>query len=298
LGAYSIKDLEKLSGIKAHTIRIWEQRYQIILPHRTQTNIRVYDDQQLKKLLNISLLVKHGFKISKLSKLPTEEINKQLQEVYQLVYEKAAHQTENYYINSLVVAMIDLDEEKFEKIFSTCVLRYGFEPTIMQVIYPFLEKVGLMWGIDEINPAQEHFISNLIRQKLIVAIDGLPIPPKENNKFILFLPEGELHEMGLLLANYLLKNKKQQIVYLGQNVPIHDLESVTKLCQPQFLLTFIITTKPKPEIEAYIETLSKKFSQKTILISGNITLAEGIKRFPNIYYLNNVSSINNYISES
>jgi MerR family transcriptional regulator, light-induced transcriptional regulator len=182
VSSYSIKDLEQLSGIKAHTLRIWEQRYNFINPQRTDTNIRYYTDEDLKLILNISTLKDNGFKISKIADMEEDQLNKEVLKI-----------TENNLrfpdqINSMTLAMIDLDEDRFEKVISTNVIKYGFEKTVMNIIYPFLSKIGVLWQTGSIVPAQEHFISNLIRQKIIVAIDGLFVSNSEVNKsYLLYL---------------------------------------------------------------------------------------------------------------
>ncbi|MDX5348515.1 MAG: MerR family transcriptional regulator, partial [Hymenobacteraceae bacterium] len=180
---YSIKELEHLSGVKAHTIRIWEQRYNLLHPKRTETNIRYYTDADLKLLLNIALLNQRGFKISRIAKMSEQELR---QEVLKLTDTADGYDAQ---ISKMLLAMIELDEEQFDKIFSTVNLQLGFENNIQHVIYPFLERIGILWQTGSINPAHEHFISNLIRQKMVVAIDGqvkksLP----EKGKFLLFLP--------------------------------------------------------------------------------------------------------------
>lgn len=294
MGTYSIKDLEKLSGVKAHTIRIWESRYSLIEPKRTETNIRIYDDTQLKKLLNVSLLISNGHKISKISKIEVAQLNQMIADIYKKANESLITQSLEIQLNALIVAMIDLDEDKFDKVFSTNVLRMGFQKTITDIVYPFLEKVGLMWGIDEINPAQEHFISNLIRQKVITAIDGLTVPNKNSQTFLLFLPEMELHEMGLLLSHYLLKANGKHITYLGQNVPFNDLAEVVEICQPEYLLTFMVTSKTQEEIQDYINKLSEVFADKTILVSGSEYTLSAIHFPKNTQWLKSVADLEKY----
>lgn len=239
MGAYSIKDLEQLSGIKAHTIRMWEQRYGIVEPQRTDTNIRYYDDQQLKQLLNIALLSKHGYKISKISKLSPAQFNEAIERLYE---QTLLHETSvalDLDANDLMVSMIDMDEDKFHRIYENSVKNNGFEKTITGLIYPFLEKVGILWSIGQINPAQEHFMSCLIRQKIISGIDRLPAP-KEGKKFLLFLPEGEHHEIGLLMAHYLLKKKGARVYFMGQNLPSKDIRESIQTVQPHAVLTFFV----------------------------------------------------------
>ena len=220
MGNYSIKELEKLSGIKAHTIRIWEKRHSIIEPARTNTNIRYYSDEDLKKILNVSILNNHGFKISQIASLTRSDL---VEHVKTLSEEKTDI---GIYIDQLTLSMIDFDELKFEKLLAGYILKLGFERTLLEVVYPFLTKIGVLWLSNNISPIQEHFITNLIRQKIVVAIDGITIKPAEDaKKIVLFLPENEMHEIGLLFFHYLLKNMGFQTYYLGQYVPLADLET-------------------------------------------------------------------------
>ena len=272
MGQYSIKELEQLSGIKAHTIRIWEKRHKIIEPSRTATNIRYYSDLDLKKIINVSLLNTYGIKISKIADMSLDDVNKKVLEISELQNDKGVH------IDQMVIAMIDMEEELFEKILNNLILRFGFEKTITEIIYPFLEKIGILWQTQNITPAHEHFISNLIRQKIIVAIDGLPIPPKTSEKILLFLPEGEMHELGLLFYHFLIRKSGYRTYYLGQNVPHEDLISVYKVHQPDFMLTSITSTLTVP-IEAYLERLANDFGQTKILASGyQVQKFEGCKK--------------------
>ena len=197
---YSIKNLEKLSGIKAHTLRIWEKRFNIVEPKRTNTNIRYYTDDDLKKIMNVAFLNRKGIKISNIAKLDNQEISKKISEFAEK-YTDNGSQADN-----LLISMIEFDEKRIEKIINTSIMNFGFEDTILYTVYPFFEKVGILWLTGVINPAQEHFFTNLIRQKIIVAIDGvIEADISESKKFLLFLPEGELHEIGLLFYCYLIK---------------------------------------------------------------------------------------------
>jgi MerR family transcriptional regulator, light-induced transcriptional regulator len=260
---YSINDLEKITGIKAHTIRIWEKRYNVVSPGRTSTNIRYYKDGDLKKLLNISTLNRHGFRISHIISMPAEEINEKILEI-----SSKSNDFESQ-INSLIVAMIEINEESFEKILSKATLKLGFEKVISQILFPLLEKIGVLWQIGTITPVHEHFVSNIIRQKIISAIDAQSHMVKSDSKtFILFLPENELHELGLLFYNYLLKKKGFKVIYLGQNVPFSDLLEMKKVKNAEYLFTYFMAAMPTEEIPAYLQKLSDKFPLKTIFISG------------------------------
>jgi len=263
LATYSIRDLENISGIKAHTLRMWEQRYEILQPKRTDTNIRFYDDDDLRLLLSISMLNDNGYKISKIAKMGRDEIHRFCGSLHD-VNDEFAHQ-----INALTLAMVELDEERFEKVFASNTLRYGFEETMTKLIYPFFERVGLLWQTGTVLPLQEHFVSNLVRQKLIVAIDAqLPVKGADVPKFVLFLPEGEMHELSLLFACYLLRSRKNQVFYLGPNVPEDDLKSIHETCHPDYFLSILTASVGKEVTQGYIDRLSSNFPATKILLSG------------------------------
>jgi MerR family transcriptional regulator, light-induced transcriptional regulator len=281
MSSYSIKDLERLTGIKAHTIRIWEKRYGIVDPNRSCSNIRSYNDEDLKKLLNISILNRHGIKISHIADMTISQLNQKILEVMRPESDYVSQ------IESLVVSMIELNEERFDKILNNLIIKIGFEDTLYFAIYPFFEKVGLLWQTGTINPAQEHFISNLIRMKLCVAIDSLPAISNPNAKrIILFLPEWELHEIGLLTYYYVAKKHGFRTFYLGQNVPINDLYSVSDTVKPDLLATYFISAISMPEMQVYISDLARHFSQNQILVSGmqaaniEFELENNVKRIP------------------
>lgn len=262
MGRYSIKDLESLSGIKAHTIRIWEKRYGVITPDRTDTNIRTYCDSDLKKLLNIALLNSHGLKISKISKLKYEDL---CDEVEKLAITDSSY---DVFIDRLIVSMVDLDRPKFEGLIAESTEMMGFENTCINVLYPFLQKIGVMWMANSINPAQEHFISSLIIQKMYVATDKLYSAEVKEKKALFFLREGELHEMGLLFYRFLFKKRGIEEIYLGQNVPFEDLKQTVHAHKPQYLVTALVATLDDDMMEAYLNTLSKEFPEVKIIVSG------------------------------
>jgi DNA-binding transcriptional MerR regulator len=267
IGTYSIKDLEQFSGIKAHTIRIWEVRYRLLKPSRTNTNIRYYDDEQLKRLLNISFLIKNGLKVSKISLMDSKELYDTLASFYN---RQDNDQSTDEKINNLVVAMIELNEDLFEKVFSSAVHHLGFEHAVTKVVYPFLDKVGMLWTMGNIQPAQEHFISNLIRQKIIVAIDKQVLSKKATSKFLLFLPEGEMHEIGLLLANYMIREKGNQTIYLGQNVPLEDVLQVCDSYTPDYIFTYITSPRAEDELKSFFDKLANAVKKGKVLVSGHI----------------------------
>ncbi|MBK6266775.1 MerR family transcriptional regulator [Marivirga sp. S37H4] len=287
---YSIKDLEHLSGIKAHTLRIWEQRYNFIEPQRTTTNIRYYSDKDLKLILNISTLKENGYKISNIAKMTESEM---AAAVLKIAESNLRFPDQ---INSLTLSMIDMDEDRFEKILSNNIIKHGFERAMISIIYPFLSKIGMLWQTGSILPAQEHFISNLIRQKLIVAIDGQYVTERESKgKWLLYLPENELHELSLLFAAFLLRSKKHKVIYLGQSLPKEDLSSVKGIHQPDFVLTTCTTAPKKAEIQQYINEVADLFSDATIFVGGFQVIGQDIKRKKNVEFLMKMEDLNSYL---
>lgn len=286
---FSIKDLEKLSGIKAHTLRIWEQRYGILKPQRTDTNIRWYCNDELKNILNVSLLNNHGYKISKIAELNKEEIAAEVSKIVN------CQTNECEQVSNLIISMVEMDEQRFEKIISNQILRKGFTHTIEEVVYPFLQKIGVMWQTGSINPAQEHFISNLIRQKLISAIDGVIAPEnKKQKKFILYLPEGELHELSLLYYNYILKANGHTVIYLGQSVPIVDLQRVHEIRKADYIVSVLTHGTQAPE--DYVKSLSKLFPKVKLLLSGCQVLDQKIKLPSNVELFKCHKSLNSLVA--
>ena len=283
---YSIRDLEQLSGIKAHTIRIWEQRYNIIQPKRTDTNIRMYDDQDLKLVLNISLLKDHGYKISDIAKFSLDEIS---QEVMAISDQKLNYPDQ---IHALTIAMIDLDEDRFEKIISTNFLQNGFENTMLNIIYPFLTRIGTLWLTGSIGPAQEHFMSNLIRQKVIVAIDGQVIKYHPNSKkFLLFLPEGELHEISLLFTSYVIRAHHHRVVYLGQTLPFNELVFAYDVHQPDYVFASITSVPAHDEVQTYVHKLCQQFPKAQILLTGYQVVGQDIAVGANCSIINKLEDL-------
>jgi len=209
LGTFTIKDIEAVTGIKGPTLRMWEQRYGIINPKRSETNIRYYDDSDLKQLLNISVLNNHGFKISEIAKMSEEEI---AENVIRLSSFSSEHSNQ---IKALISAMLGFNEAEFHKLLSAAIMQHGLEYTLLKIVFPFLNEVGILWQVGSIQPSHEHFVTNLVKQKLFVAIDGMIGRSAAGSKrFLLFLPENEKHSLGLLFANYLIRSRGHEVVYL------------------------------------------------------------------------------------
>lgn len=275
---YNIKDLEKLTGIKAHTIRIWEKRHNLLEPKRTDTNIRYYTAEDLKKLLNISILNKNGLKVSKIAELSPTEITER---VIELTSRNSEAEDK---IQALIMAMFQLNTQKFEKLITISYINRGFENTFKEIILPFFIKIGYLWQTGTITPAQEHFASNILYRKITVAIDGILANYNEQSKKILmFLPEGEYHEVGLLYTHYLLKKQNHLVTYLGTSIPFASIDEINALHQSNYLITVFTSVYSPETIEQYLKQLSKSFSNQTILVSGaqmavfNLTLPENVR---------------------
>lgn len=290
MSTYSIKDLEQLSGIKAHTLRIWEQRYHFMAPKRTETNIRYYDSEDLKLVLNIALLKDNGYKISKIATLGRERMH---EEVLRITEKNLRYPDQ---INALLLAMIDLDENRFEKVMASNVLKLGFESTVLNVVYPFLSKIGVLWQTGAVNPAQEHFVSNLIRQKMIVAIDGLYVSNQDNiRKYLLYLPEGELHELTLLFTSYLIKVRHNRVIYFGQNLPFSDLATIYDIHRPEFIVTVITTSPPAHQMQEYVDQLAATFPEASILLSGYQVISQDVSLPPNVRVFHRIEHIIEFV---
>ncbi len=292
MARYTIKELEHLSGIKAHTIRVWEQRYAILNPHRTDTNIRYYSDEDLRNLLNIALLNERGYKISKIAQMLPEDILKTVQQLCE------SPCTCSHHINALISAMVAMNESKFDKALSTATVQLGFQNTMKEVVYPFLCKIGVLWQTGNITPAHEHFISNLIRQKVIVAIDGQKVCTRPDaRKYLLYLPEGELHEMSLLYMSYILRLHKQQVVYLGQHLPYPDLELSYEQCKPDYICTVLTSTPDRDQVQSYLNKLSERFATCRILIYGIQTQYDFLVFPENVQRLSSIQDFSDMLQQ-
>jgi len=261
---YSIKDLEKISGIKAHTIRIWERRYNLIEPQRTATNIRFYTDGDLKRILNVSILNQNGFKISKIAQMTDTQLRDR---VIDLCLDT---RNTDVQIESLLVAMLEMDESKFANVLTNSIIKQGFESTVETILFPFLDRIGILWQAGTINPAQEHFISNLIRQKLIVAIDNemQNFIPKADKNVVFFLPENELHEIGLLFYSLVARKEGYHVVYLGASVPTEDLKIVVDVRHADAMFTSFVSARKKEELEFLMQDIANAIPKLPIYVMG------------------------------
>ena len=267
---YSVAQVEALTGIKAHTLRIWERRYDFLTPERTPTNIRFYSDEQLKKLLNFGILVKNGHRVSKLGKMTDEQVYK---EVTKVLADPSSEMNDE--MKGLTLCMLEMNEEEFDNIFERQVIRKGFLKTITEVVYPFLQYVGVLWTTNKAMVAQEHYISNLIRQKLISAIERLALPSKDAPSIVFFLLEGEEHEIGLLLASFMAKSMGWKIYYLGQGVPLVNIKKVIDIAEPSLIMSMFVTPKTH-KINNFIDAVLEG-NQVRYVVSGSI---ENMKAIP------------------
>jgi DNA-binding transcriptional MerR regulator len=287
--SFTIKELESLSGIRAHTIRIWEQRYKFLKPARTSTNIRRYNNEELKTLLTVALLNKYGYKISRIDEMYPEQ---RVEAALQLQEPDARSE---YTINELIGCMIDLKNIEFEKLLNRQIAEVGIEKTITGTIFSFLERVGILWQTSRLRPVQEHVVSAIIRQKIINAIEGLPFPHHEAPLFTLFLPEGEHHELGLLYVYYLLRKKGLATIYLGANVPIKDLEYLITVKHPAYLYFHITSYLNVARFHRFIQQIEQSANGSTLILSGY--MAQLYKKQPEerIILLQSLSAVQSYI---
>lgn len=264
MNQFTIKDLEHLSGIKAHTIRIWEQRYSFLKPERTETNIRYYNNEHLKLILNIALLNKYGYKISHIDKMSEDDMRQKI-----LSLSTSQAQEENK-VNQLIQCMVDLDMHNFEQLLNQYIREYNVDKAIMQIVFPFLERIGLLWVTNHIHPAQEHLVSNIIRQKIILGIDKLPLADISKPSVLMFLPEGELHEIGLLFMQYVLKVHGHNILYVGANIPLKDIAAICNSTRISCLYCHLTSASEKFPLERFLTQLPLKVPKIPAVISGSL----------------------------
>lgn len=250
---FSIKDLENLTGIKAHTIRIWEKRYNLLAPKRTDTNIRYYDLANFQKLLNVSYLNNNGYKISKIATIKEKEIP-------QLVRQIASESNiESHAINAFKLAMLNFDQALFYKTYESLLKEKSFDEIFYDIFIPLLTEIGLLWQTNTITPAHEHFLSSLIRQKILINIEKAQSSNVNSSKkaFVLYLPENEIHELGLMFINHQLVSKGYQSIFLGYSVPLESLKDLQSYYDEIIFISYFTVKPDKEKIEEYIIDFSK-----------------------------------------
>lgn len=251
---FSIKDLENISGIKAHTIRIWEKRYNVLEPMRSDTNIRYYNLVNLQKLLNITLLHDHGYKISRIAKFSEQQIPEAVREIISIKSVKS------HAISSFKMAMINFDQSLFTKTYDTLLSEKSFREVFHDVFIPLMNEIGLLWQSETITPAHEHFISYLIKQKLLINTEKLQILPPTNDEkvFVLYLPSNEIHELGLMYLNYEVLFHGYRSIYLGESIPLENLKDLKNYFNKVTFISYLTVEPNKEEINPYILAINKE----------------------------------------
>ncbi len=295
MSTYSMAQVEALSGIKAHTLRIWERRYNFLNPSRTQSNIRFFSDLQLIQLVNFGILLRNGHKISKVEKMPQDQIHELVDQILSLTKVNVDNKGKED-IQSLTLAMLAMDEMKFNEIFRAHIIRKGLLGTVRDLIYPFLHHIGILWNTQKTMPAQEHFISCLIRKKIISAIDMIPHPPVQAKKIIIFLLEDEHHEIGILLASFIAAERGYKVYYLGQNVPSENIHEVLNITDADFIMSMFVAPKPDKSLIQIKNIL--KTTKVPFLISGNAQNFVSLLDNKRLIYLKKPESLIDFLNNN
>ncbi len=288
---YSIKDLEKLSGVKAHTLRIWEKRYGIICPKRTKTNIRYYLDEDLKKVLNIAFLNKKGYKISKIAALKASDIQRKVAEYSDM------NISFDDQLDALTLCILELNESKFSKILDKNINQKGFQETMVQVIYPLLDKLSMMWMSGSIKSVHEHFVSNIVRRKTVTAIEDLKDAKAEAPSFLIYLPESENHELSLLYLHFLLKAEGMRVINLGINLPIDDVLDGCKISQPDYVFVIINESLSGSQLDEYLHYLDAGLNESMLLLSGIQAVNPNVKIPENAQVFNGTEAVVKFVKQ-
>jgi len=275
VGHFSISDLENLSGVKAHTIRMWEQRYGVLCPERTETNIRLYCDKDLRRLLNVATLCGQGHRISKVAQLSDQELASAVVSCCDDAHDYARQ------VNALLAAMLELDEPRLHQLLHEAVTQLGFEEAILRVAYPFLQRIGILWQTGSVNPAQEHLVANLLRQKMLAATDALPpVSPATARRWVLFLPEGEMHELALLFMSYALRARAHHVLYLGQNLAAEELPAVCRAYRPDAICTVLTAVPERDQVQIFIDELARLCPEAMLVVYGPMVQAQTTLTLP------------------
>jgi len=289
MAVYSINDLEKLCGIKAHTLRIWEKRYGIINPKRTSTNIRYYLDEDLQKVLNIALLNRNGIKISKIAKMTNEQIQNEVSQLTEV------DGTSNDKMDALIFAMLELNEYKFNKMLDHNIAEKGYEVTMNDIIYPFMDKLSMMWIAGSIKGVHENFVASVIRRKTIIAIDEFSQAYDEDAPtFLLYLPKNETHELSLLFLHFLLKKIGVNVINLGTQVPLIDVLEGQKISNADFVFTLFNDSFSEAPLQPYLNELGRHLPDCRVLISGYQTVSQNISVPTNVTVLSGINEVKTY----
>ena len=283
----SIAQLAQFSGIKPHTIRIWEQRYNALTPERTDGNTRTYSGGDLRRLLNIVALLDSKYKVSDICTMTDDQLQELIKQHHLDIGGGESHQ----YVLQLIAEGLEFKQAEFESTLNLCIDKMGLAAAFKEIVYPLLHRLGMMWAANIMPPAQEHFMSNIIRQKLIAAIDCLPQPKKNAEKWVLFLQEDEFHEIALLFAQYILRSRGEKVFYLGANLPLSTLQQSLHNIQPDSLLTFFIKNNFADDLQHYLDSVRECFSDGMIYISGSEKLISNLDLDKNTNWLKNIDQL-------
>jgi DNA-binding transcriptional MerR regulator len=288
---FSISDIEGLIGVKAHTLRAWEARYNLVPPKRTGTNIRYYDEQDLKMLLNIVTLNENGYKISKIAVMSADQIKSLVTQLNQ------NRNNDVVQVLNLSESILKYDEEAFSKTLHACIKELGVVKTMDTILFPLMKRVGILWQTSTLDPAHEIFAANLIRDQLIIAIDKVKKPVKqEPKKFLLFLPETETQDAGLLFARYLLKKCGQHVLYLGQNIPYTDIQKVIKAYEPDYAFTVLTSLNLGKDVNKIINKIMENMNIP-LLVAGSLIAEFDIIAKDRLVPLKNVCDMVDFLEE-
>jgi MerR family transcriptional regulator, light-induced transcriptional regulator len=262
---FSISDIANMSGIKAHTIRVWEQRYNFLSPERKEGNHRIYSNEDLKHILRIAYLYHSGHRISTLAALNKNDL------LALTINTELRSKKADVIVSQLMEATVDFDETRFDRIFNGAIASVGFKDSILKIAYALLDRIGLLWLTDNIIPAQEHFATNLIKRKILMAIDGVPFTQKDDSLTVLFLPEDEHHEVPLLFMQYLLKLQGKSAIYFGANTPVNNLKFYLTKRKATHIYFHLITNLTGKDINDWLKNFVKLFVHQQVVMSGPIT---------------------------
>lgn len=289
MGLFSISQLSQFSGVKAHTIRMWEHRYNALNPHRSEGNTRYYSDKQLSRLLNIVSLMETGLKVSSLGVLSDEE----LYNLVRISFLGSPKSVNDYYISQLLSAGMTYDYIYFNEVFSKSVEVLGLRETYINVILPLMNRLGLMYTIDLLPIENEHFITNIIKQKLSAIIESTKMPDMDSESWLLFLPENEMHEISLLFAHYIIRNNGGKVIYLGSDIPLDSLISAINNIKPDNLLMFLIHYDHTNHIQEQIIKINDYFEGKKFYVAGNQKLIAGLNLNDKVEFLQSLENLEN-----
>ena len=288
---YSIKDMEHLTGVKAHTLRIWEKRYNIITPKRTSTNIRYYTDEDLRTMLNVCFLNNKGYKISKIAQMSPEQIKEEFNK------HSAVDLNEKDSIDILMVFVLELDSYNLSKILSQYIDQLGLERTMGELIYPLMDRLGMAWLSGELQNMHESFVTQLIKLKIQSCIDILPEESNFSPSYIIYLPQGDTQELSLLYLHYLLKLKRCKVVNLGYDASMQDAIAACKVVKADYLFTIINNELPVMSIDDYILEISASIEPTQFLATGFQVISLPEKLREKVTVFKNLTETMNFIDD-